>query len=369
MSGTLPETLSAILQSIEENVGLAESRLADSVEQLRVLLEALERERSSVQGQLEERKIDRVLGIERAASDGGDGAKGTGELRQYEDVLSADYARVSALFRQLHDFVQFLRASRQQFHAGGDLPGVDDAQRFAIRQAMVRAQEDERRRLAREVHDGPAQVLANAIIGLEFVERALRVTIGADAAGAIEEIDRVKVAMREGLTEIRRFIFDLRPTMLSQRGLAGTVEHYIETYRHLFPGEVELSMPPTLPRLSPDQELTAFRVIQESLQNVYRHAHSTKTWVSLAVTEDGLVVRVRDNGQGFRTTAVAPTSSGGFGLAGMRERAEVIGARLTITSAPGEGTDVMLVIPLDNQALDQTHHRPVGRAGALRRSG
>jgi two-component system sensor histidine kinase DegS len=211
---------------------------------------------------------------------------------------------------------------------------------------MIQAQEDERRRLAREIHDGPAQVLANAIIGLEFIGRALQLSGGGEDVRAIEEIERVKASMREGLTEIRRFIFDLRPTMLSQRGLAATVEHYIQTYRHLFPGVVNLAIPEDLPKLTTDQEMTAFRVIQESMQNVHRHSRSTESWVTLSIAPECLRVEVRDNGHGFRQGVSMPTLSGGFGLFGMRERAEVIGATLTITSAPGEGTDVLLSIPL-----------------------
>lgn len=341
----LPETLAAMKQTIDESIGTCEGQLEGTAGDLRDLLSDIQQERAQVQGAVEERDLDRMLRGDRSEQRG----PGTSELRRHEDLLTQEYTRVSALYRQLTDFVHLLTASRQQFRSDEELPGMDDAQRLAIRQAMIRAQEDERRRLAREIHDGPAQVLANAIIGLEFIERSLKLLMPQEGQQTVGEIERVKAAMREGLTEIRRFIFDLRPTMLTQRGLASTIEHYLETYRQFFSAEVEFSLPKRLPRLSPAQEMTAFRMIQESLQNIHRHSRSTKAWVVITTTPDGLVVRVRDNGQGFRPSGVMATTSSGLGLSGMRERAEVIGGRLTVRSAPGRGTDVTLVIPLSPQ--------------------
>jgi two-component system sensor histidine kinase DegS len=270
---------------------------------------------------------------------------------------------VSSVHQQLNGFVHLLTSSRQQLRSEDSLPGIDDAQRLALQQASILAQEAERRRLAREIHDGPAQVLANAIIGLEFVGRSLS-SQGDSPRSSAEEIDRVKSAMREGLTEIRRFIFDLRPTMLGQRGLAATTEHYIQTYQHLFPGEIELNVDDDLPRLTPDQEMTAFRVIQESLQNVHRHSRASRTWVSILASDVGLAVGIRDNGVGFRPGSAVSNALSGFGLVGMRERAEVIGAELTVESEPGSGTDVRLTIPLNTRALGRSRVRREARQGS-----
>lgn len=352
MPSNLPNPLSEIKQAIDESISSIEARLDSIADELRVLLSDLEQERAQVQGQMEERALDRLLGtLHRDPT-----LPMTGELRRQEDQVTRDYTRVSALYRQLTDFHQLLTASRQQLRTEEKLPGMDDAHRLAIRQAMIRAQEDERRRLAREVHDGPAQVLANAIIGLEFVERSLQLGAGEAVEQSVDEIGRVKSALREGLTEIRRFIFDLRPTMLSQRGLAATVEHYLDSYRSFFSSEVELIVEGDIPRLSPEQELTAFRVIQESLQNVQRHARSNRAWVRISVHEDELVVIVRDDGQGFSPAAARTTAFGGFGLSGMRERAEVIGGRLSVWSEPGRGTTITLVIPLAPQLQPSSPH-------------
>lgn len=366
MSGMGPESLDDIVAGIYDDISSLEDRLGATVDQLNSMLTMIASARSAIQGTIEEHNLERSL----AQPDRVDLADDDedAELKAREDELLTAYTRVSAIYKQLNGFVHLLTGSRQQFRSDEELPGVDDAQRLALRQASIQAQEDERRRLAREIHDGPAQVLANAIIGLEFVGRSLSSPKPGRRTSA-EEVDRVKSAMREGLTEIRRFIFDLRPTMLGQRGLAATTDHYIQTYRHLFPGEIELNVADNLPRLTPDQEMTAFRVIQESLQNVHRHSRASRTWVSILASDVGLEVGIRDNGVGFRPSAAVADAMSGFGLGGMRERAEVIGAELTVRSEPGSGTEVRLTIPLNVRAMSKSRVRRDNRqnSGARRR--
>ncbi len=366
MSGTEPEELDIIVAGIQDGISTLEDRLSATADRLNEMLTVIGNARSAIQGTLEERSLERSLSLPPGADLVED--EEDAELRARDQDLVARYTRVSSLYRQVNGFAHLLTSSLQQLRHQEELPAVDDAQRVAMREVAIQAQEDERRRLAREIHDGPAQVLANAIIGLEFVGRSLSVDNDGRRSSA-EEIDRVKAAMREGLTEIRRFIFDLRPTMLSQRGLAATTEHYIQTYRHLFPGDIDISVDDNLPRLSPDQEMTAFRVIQESLQNVHRHSRATRTSVTILASDVGLEVGIRDNGVGFRPATAETTATSGFGLVGMRERAEVIGAELTVQSEPGSGTDVRLTIPLNTRALGSSRARRGNRqdTGARRR--
>ncbi|HLI50349.1 MAG TPA: sensor histidine kinase [Thermomicrobiaceae bacterium] len=339
----LSETLAEARRSIDESIAASESQLGRTGEELRLIAEGLQEEHARLEDEAQERELDRLLETPSQSLSTG---QETPDSERHRESVALEYSLVSSLYRQVNDFTHLLASSRQRFRLEDELLGPDDAQRLSVRQAMIRAQESERRRLARDVHDGPAQVLANAILSLELIERSLPDRLLDPDAKTLAEIERTKNALREGLTEIRRFIFDLRPTMLHQRGLIATVEHYVETYRHLFPAKVELVLPSRMPRLSEDQELTAFSVIQESLQNVHRHSRARQVEVALSTTPDGLFVRVRDDGQGFRPAATLPTPTGGFGLAGMRERAEVVGGRLTIRSTPGNGTEITLVIPL-----------------------
>ncbi len=346
MHGQLPERLSAILADVDRAIAGAETGVATSSRDLSAMLEELERERTSVQGELEQISLDRMVQETSGESVSPDVAERERVLQYAQHELTGAIGRVSGVLQRVVDFEHLLAAARQQFTSTEDLPGVDDAQELNQRQAMIRAKEEERKRLSREIHDGPAQVLANAIIGLEFIERSLRQSESTAESPAVEEVERIKSSMREGLSEIRRFIFDLRPTMLAQRGLIGTVEHYINTYRTFLPDEINLELPSSTPQLTQEQELTAFRVIQESLQNIHRHSDATRCSISIEGHDNQLLVYVHDNGRGFDPGAVKVRARGGSGIIGMRERAEVIGASLDVESSSGNGCRVRLMIPI-----------------------
>lgn len=364
MSDELPDRLSSIIADIAQSIAETEASIVQGAGQLEQLLESVETERSRVHSELEQIQLERlVMETESGEQTDHESDRESG-LHQEEEALTRSFARVSSLQQQVADFGNLLTAARKQFGETEVLPGVEDAQELSVRQAMIRAKEDERRRLSREIHDGPAQVLANAIIGLEFIERALRQSESTSESPAVGEVERIKGSMRDGLSEIRRFIFDLRPSMLAQRGLVGTVEHYVNAYRTFLPDEIELELPSTSPNLNAEQELTAFRVIQESLQNIHRHADSTKCWISIETDGDATLVTVRDDGRGFQPKTVQVHAGGGSGIIGMRERAEVIGARLSVESSPGSGSEVRLEIP----AASQRNRDAVRSAGERRRT-
>ncbi|MDQ3548602.1 MAG: sensor histidine kinase [Chloroflexota bacterium] len=270
----------------------------------------------------------------------------TGDLREQERAFTQQTIRAAALQRQLTEFTTLISVSSRQLGSEGDFPGLDAQTQAAIRSAGVEAQETERHRLAREIHDGPAQALANAIIALEFVERAIRAGGEGSTVRAQEEVERIKSTLREGLTEIRRFIFDLRPTMLQDRGLVATVEHYIATYQSLFPMAIDFRAADALSRLTGDQELTAFRVIQESIQNARKHARAARVVIGVHKERAALIVTIEDNGRGFSPERVTTHMMGGAGIRGMHERAALVGGEITIDSAPGEGTRIALSLPL-----------------------
>jgi two-component system sensor histidine kinase DegS len=328
-----------VLQAIQS----LETRLATLVDAVERVRNELDTSRATVQRDREELDLEYSLEI---GSQYVVESPQSRPLRDTEKELTQDAIRAAAFHRQLVEFTSLIASSARRFTSESALPGTDAATEAAIRSAAVEAQENERHRLAREIHDGPAQALANAVIALEFVERAIR--SGGDAAStrSLEEVDRIKSTLREGLTEIRRFIFDLRPTMLQDRGLAATVEHYIATYQSLFPMAIDFEAQEGMTRLSNDQELTAFRVIQESIQNARKHARATRVTVRVAQLADQLVVAIEDNGRGFSPERVTTHLLGGVGLRGMQERAALVGGEIRIASAPGEGTTIRLEIPL-----------------------
>jgi two-component system, NarL family, sensor histidine kinase DegS len=342
----LPDRLPTILANVERAIASAESDVALNARELGTLVESIEQERARVQAEIEQLTLDRL--VQETSAQYSDQSSGVQEndLRAAQTELTNALGRITSLQQRVVDFEHLLTAAKRQFSATEELPGVEDAQALNQRQAMIRAKEEERRRLSREIHDGPAQVLANAIIGLEFIERSMRQSEATANEPAVEEVERIKASMRDGLSEIRRFIFDLRPTMLAQRGLLGTVQHYLTTYKIFLPDDTNLKLPEVTPILTPEQELTAFRVIQESLQNVHRHSDATRVWITIELADGDLKVEVRDNGRGFDPSAVRVRARGGAGISGMRERAEVIGARLDVDSSAGQGCAVRLLIPI-----------------------
>lgn len=206
---------------------------------------------------------------------------------------------------------------------------------------MVMGQEAERARLAREIHDGPAQVLANTVMRLSLVEKMF-----IHSPGDVQsEIERVRAALQDSVQDVRRFIFNLRPASLSEIGLLPTLSQYARDYSEQFDVPVELNVPENLD-LSTNQELVVFRIIQEALQNIHKHAEATSVTINLQQRSGGpLTLTISDNGKGFDHKSVRTASPSSSGLVGMRERAATVGGTLKVDSRSGIGTTVTLVLP------------------------
>ena len=204
--------------------------------------------------------------------------------------------------------------------------------------------EMERARLSREVHDGPAQVLANAIFEIEYLERIaerapaeVRTTLRAELAG-------LRQTFRTSLDSVRAFIYDLRPPELATLGLAEALRNYAGEYgvRHGLTVACHLDTAGT--GLTPTQELAVYRITQEALQNVHKHARAASVGLVWQRTAAGWVLHCTDDGISF-DIAKAARQPHCVGLASMRERAELAGGALEIRSAPGAGTVVTITIP------------------------
>ncbi|MGA7730215.1 MAG: sensor histidine kinase [Chloroflexia bacterium] len=207
---------------------------------------------------------------------------------------------------------------------------------------IAMGQEAERARLAREVHDGPAQVLANTVMRLQFVEQMAK----HKPAEVGTELARLRSALQESLKDVRRFIFNLRPASLSDAGLIATLKYYTQDYSEQTGIPVELNVPENLV-LSSNQELVVFRVIQEALQNIHKHAEANAVTIDVQQRPGGpLSVNIVDDGRGFDTKRVRQGRTGSSGLVSMRERASTVGGTLKVESRPGNGTTITLVLPM-----------------------
>ncbi|MBI4788157.1 MAG: sensor histidine kinase [Chloroflexi bacterium] len=207
---------------------------------------------------------------------------------------------------------------------------------------IIEAQEAERQRLSRQMHDGPAQSLTNLILQAEIVERMF----DADPARARAELGNLKNSANTTFQRIRDFIFDLRPMMLDDLGLLPTLKRYVQT----FESKTHLPIPMTTQgerALSPYLEMTIFRAIQELLNNAARHAHASRVQVNLDLQNDPIVVAVEDDGSGFdvATVLAAARQRGSSGLANLEKRITMLGGKIQFQSSTGRGTRVRVEIP------------------------
>lgn len=217
----------------------------------------------------------------------------------------------------------------------GMLDRLESARREAARTALA-AQEAERLRVAQELHDEIGQTLTAVTIGAE------RAADG-DAAAAPEALRRVAGAVRESLDEVRRIARELRPEALDDLGLVNALIALCNRMGTREGPLIKRELQGTLPELPPELELVVYRIAQESLTNAVRHAHAGSVTVSLEANAETVTLRVADDGDGMPRRL----PSGTAGIAGMRERALLVGGRLSIESVPRLWTEVRLTIPLD----------------------
>jgi two-component system sensor histidine kinase UhpB len=208
--------------------------------------------------------------------------------------------------------------------------------RHAAARTALAAQEAERLRVARELHDEVGQTLT--AITLQ-AERAA----GGDPAVASQELGRVADAVRDSLDEVRRIARELRPEALDDLGLVSALIALCSRMDTSGGPTIRRRLQPDLPPLPPDVELVIYRIVQESLTNALRHADATTVTVSLEADAEAVTASVTDDGMGMPSQLRRDTA----GIAGMRERALLVGGRLSINSRPGAGTEVRLVVPLE----------------------
>lgn len=203
-----------------------------------------------------------------------------------------------------------------------------EAQRARLLKAWLKAQEEERARIARELHDEVGQALTGLILGLEGLPG--------------DRVEALKELARHTLTEVRRLALDLRPSVLDHLGLEAALRRYVREFAERTGVEVDLSLHLTRP-LPQELETVVYRVVQEALTNVARHSGSPRASVGVVEVLGEVRVFVEDEGRGFDPQAVDP---GRQGLLGMRERVELLGGRLSVESAPGQGTRVQVRLPI-----------------------
>ena len=208
--------------------------------------------------------------------------------------------------------------------------------RDALRR-VVSGQELERRRLARELHDETGQALTSILLGLSAVEEAREPDDMRVAASNLREL------VVGTLQDVRRLAVQLRPKALDDFGLVAAVEHLVQTFSEATSIRVDFEAPLADERLPAEVETTLYRIVQEALTNIVKHAEASRVSILLVRSSGSATVVIEDDGQGFKPAEVR---DGGLGIIGMRERVELHEGRLTVESAPGSGTTLVAEVPL-----------------------
>lgn len=203
---------------------------------------------------------------------------------------------------------------------------------------MIQGQEAERQRLARQMHDEPAQALSNFILQTEIAMRLFDI----DQAKAKEELVSLKTSATSTFQKIRDFIFELRPMMLDDLGLTPTLNRYVEAFKEQSGLDVRLNITGLDQRLEPYLEVMIFRAIQELLGNAARHSQATQIKVQIESSEVEVRVAVEDNGKGFDANMGLEH---GMGIKLIRERVEMLNGRFEVDSVIGQGTRITFQIP------------------------
>jgi signal transduction histidine kinase len=214
---------------------------------------------------------------------------------------------------------------------------------------LIAAQEDERQRISRELHDDLGQALTTHMISL----RNLQEDLSLPPETLFERLQSLHEQSYEIFIKIRRLAQDLRPPILDALGLRVSMQTYCAEFTRRTHLPIVFEADETLPALPDIYNITLYRLLQESLNNIIKHAKASRAWVELIVEENSITLTIQDNGQGFDQTEAQP---GGIGLSSMNERVTIAGGTLKINSSPQRGTilSAQFPLPVHNTAMEQS---------------
>lgn len=215
---------------------------------------------------------------------------------------------------------------------------------------VIAAQENERKRIARELHDSTSQSLTSVLVGLQNIKSVK------NKLEAEQQTDELRTIITATLDEIRNISWQLRPGALDDLGFVSAVENYVQNYQSRYHIPVEIVSTGLCNRLEPEVETSIYRIIQEGLTNIVRYAQASSVSLILQFKDSKLKIVIEDDGVGFDPVATLQNSKS-LGLQGIRERASLLGGSLTIESQPGQGTSLYIEIPCITEVKEVHHGR------------
>lgn len=257
-------------------------------------------------------------------------------------VMRSQLEKLQSDQNHLDRYMDLLKNVKSGLSGGGDVEaGTDGKGSFATAEMMIQAQESERQRLSRQMHDGPAQALSNFILQTEIAMRLFDV----DQEKAREELSNLKAAASAAFQGVRDFIYDLRPMMLDDLGVAPTIKRYVDAFREKSKMDVSITVTGKERRLESYLEVMVFRSMQEMLNNSALHSQANQIKVQLDMGNDAIRLVVEDNGKGFDLESEAEGKDKGLGIKLIQDRTEMLGGEFLIDSAIGEGARITLSLP------------------------
>jgi len=256
-------------------------------------------------------------------------------LRRMQDMLE----KAENMMSHLGVVLNYLGSNMDNIFS--KLKEIQQIQQLGI--SIIKAQEEERKRVAREIHDGPAQMLANIVMRAEYILKLMDI----EPYSVKVELVSLQELVRQSLQDVRKIIFDLRPMVLDDLGLVPALHRYVDDYKKQFNINAEFVFFGKQERLSPTVEAALFRVVQEALNNVHKHARAHQVMVKIEQLDNKITVSIRDDGTGFDIDSVTKNKNREcYGLINMRERTQILQGEFKINSAPGKGTVITIVLPL-----------------------
>jgi len=266
------------------------------------------------------------------------------ERNQLEIRLKKNYEIVEqaeSLMSKMKSVMDFLVSDLVDL--GKTISNLEDKTQIGMK--IIKAQEEERRRIARDIHDGPAQNIASLVIKTEIVEKLLK-------RGNIhieDELKDIKTQLRAVLKEIRGIMYDLRPISLDEVGLIPTIERMAADMSYEKNIAIEIKKISDYPIFNSLNKLIVYRIVQESLNNIIKHSGAKNVVIRMDVRKDSINGSVSDDGKGFDTDSFMEAKDKSFGLSSMKERAEIAHGSITIKSVVGKGTKIMFSIPNEEE--------------------
>lgn len=268
-------------------------------------------------------------------------------LRQRRDEMARQQKKMQEIAIKANGFLGSTTMALKVLR--GNIEKISDTMEESIRRQqmemwIIESQEAERRKIARDLHDGPAQSLAGILIHLDLIKQLWQ----GDLNDVIEEFNSVQNMGRDTLSDIRRIMFDLKPSLFHDENFSTTLLEYFNDFEDKYNFFIEFMPMGNIGKYELSLEIALFRLVQEAITNVRKHAGVRRAMVKIEDTGSSFTMVIKDEGCGFDPDSIRSDKER-YGIIGMKERVGLFGGELDIISSPGSGTQVIVKVPLEGE--------------------